>query len=103
MKQFMDWKTLISIVIGAAITFTASYFFYVESGNDLNRTAAELKVETECLRKLHIATLDALRNVRNPYVAVIPSPDSCGHTVEVSVPGPGATAVAPQAKAQDTE
>lgn len=86
MNRFIDTKTIVGIVAGALISIATTYWSFAKSGK-------ELRAETACLRKLHIATLDALTNARNPNVRIIPSADWCGHTVQVSVPGPEASAI----------
>lgn len=83
LKRLFDGK-----MIGAAlIALAISYFFYWQSGK-------ELEVQAACLRRLHLATIDSLNNIRGlsdqtVKVAILPD-DKCGHSVTVTVPGPPA-------------
>ncbi len=66
----MDWTTLLSILIGALVTWVVAKWYYERAGRDLKEEAASLRRETEKVRHNSRATITWLKEAGliNPRV-----------------------------------
>jgi len=72
-------STLLSVLVGGAITWLASWIYYKKAGNDLRR-------ETELLRKANMA---AVYMLEHPDASVEVQRDSAGNPIGLIVSATG--------------
>jgi hypothetical protein len=75
-------------LLGVVVTIVVSVFFYLRSGEQLNREAKLLREEAEKLRKLQELTIYALTN---PTSNIQPTRDGEGKIVGLTVSAAGSS------------
>jgi hypothetical protein len=80
----MDPATILSVLIGGAITWLVSWFYYRRAGRELRQEAAEL-------RRLSALILDALETAG---IAAL-TRDSVGRIVGITIRGTGSITLTP--------
>ncbi len=75
-------------LLGVVTTITISVFFYLRSGEQLNREAKLLREEAEKLRKLQELTIYALTN---PTSNIQPTRDAEGKIIGLTVTAVGSS------------
>jgi hypothetical protein len=90
----VDWTTLLSILIGALVTWVVAKWYYERAGRDLKEEAASLRQETEKVRHNSRATITWLKEAGliNPrvdpdtgeYLDIVGSQVEVRHDVEAT-------------------